>query len=334
VVKVLEGIVSGQFEAQSIPEKWAKEIVDPAMAELGISSKDMPKELFSSAVPGGRDPTRCFEILEQVLQLFTPMLKEFKEASRINSQRKELIAGINSQRKELIAEAKLQLKKKINFPRLTKPHPDAKKVISDNGILICFSFILTLNEHVFKDLVPYINLRNRSSYATRMFKKCRPLFLHVQKKLVQWKKLLTASARQPGPRPVTGDQLNVKINRFLAMKLREKAQRDTRGVSCFNQMFRQLYRANPAFIRSRADEQHRPWKVETIGEHADDYGGVYRDMIENMANELQSNTLDLFIPTPNTKHKVGNYQGCWLPNPALSTDKAAIERFEFLQGRY
>ena len=52
----------------------------------------------------------------------------------------------------------------------------------------------------------------------------------------------------------------------------------------------------------------RAWKVRLVGEGADDAGGVFDDTITEMCNELESGTVNLFVPTPNSIAETGQYR--------------------------
>ncbi|CAL1541385.1 unnamed protein product [Lymnaea stagnalis] len=93
----------------------------------------------------------------------------------------------------------------------------------------------------------------------------------------------------------------------------------TRGKKCrpvYTQIAQQVVKLKPDDLRLPA----RAWKVKLIGEGADDAGGVFDDTITEMCLELESGTVPLLIPTPNSKNESGNNRDRYLLNPSLSVD--------------
>ncbi|XP_020630073.1 probable E3 ubiquitin-protein ligase HERC1 isoform X4 [Orbicella faveolata] len=91
------------------------------------------------------------------------------------------------------------------------------------------------------------------------------------------------------------------------------------------QVARQVVKLNPADLRLPS----RAWKVNLLGEGADDAGGVFDDTITEMCQELQSYVVKLLIPTPNSITEVGYNRDRFLLNPAASSD-SDLELFTFL----
>ena len=52
----------------------------------------------------------------------------------------------------------------------------------------------------------------------------------------------------------------------------------------------------------------RAWKVQLIGEGADDAGGVFDDTITEMCVELETGVVPHLLPTPNSRTETGNNQ--------------------------
>lgn len=61
------------------------------------------------------------------------------------------------------------------------------------------------------------------------------------------------------------------------------------------------------------------WQVAFAGEGGDDYGGLFRESIREMAADLQSPATGLFIPVPNSRNATGFNRDTFLPNPACTT---------------
>ena len=74
---------------------------------------------------------------------------------------------------------------------------------------------------------------------------------------------------------------------------------------------------------------HRVWKVKFIGESVDDCGGGYSESIAEMCEELQSGSLPLLIPTPNSRDDGSNTDDYFILNPQANS-KQDLEMFHFL----
>ena len=73
----------------------------------------------------------------------------------------------------------------------------------------------------------------------------------------------------------------------------------------------------------------RCWSVSFVGEAAADAGGPYRDSIENIAKELESDQLPLLIKSSNNRNDHGNNRDCFIVNPS-SRSPTHLEMFKFL----
>ena len=69
------------------------------------------------------------------------------------------------------------------------------------------------------------------------------------------------------------------------------------------------------------------WQVSFVGEGGDDYGGLFRESIRELAAELQNphaSPRALFIPSPNLRHNQGFNRECFLPNPDTTLCSAKV----------
>ncbi len=108
----------------------------------------------------------------------------------------------------------------------------------------------------------------------------------------------------------TGYGTSITVNRPRALKARAKGT-DTDGrKSVFGQIYRQLHFIRPSTLRTA-----RPWRVTFEGEGGTDAGGLFRDSISHMCEELESSAVPLFIPCPNARSLMGDNQEKWIPNP-------------------
>ena len=61
------------------------------------------------------------------------------------------------------------------------------------------------------------------------------------------------------------------------------------------------------------------FSVEFVGEGSIDAGGPFRETMTNLATEIESEHLPLFIKTLNNKNDHGNNRDCYILNPASNT---------------
>ena len=120
----------------------------------------------------------------------------------------------------------------------------------------------------------------------------------------------------------------VNINRFKANRLRERGKCDERGTrTCFGQLFRRLNGADVTGFR--ASKGVRVWKTTFVGEGGIDAGGLYRELLHVVAQELQSPQLPLFILCPNGREQIGQNRDKWVPSPS-ATAPLHLAMYEFL----
>ena len=88
------------------------------------------------------------------------------------------------------------------------------------------------------------------------------------------------------------DATIVMLNRFKATKLRARAEAERSGAgTLFSQLHTQVARVKPRAL-CRPDKAFR---VNLVGEAADDHGGPYREALAEISREVQSSALPLFI---------------------------------------
>jgi len=90
-------------------------------------------------------------------------------------------------------------------------------------------------------------------------------------------------------------------------------------------VYRQLHFLRPSQLRT----DRRPWQITYEGEGGQDAGGLFRDSLTAICNDLQSKHLPLFVPCPNQHTKFGDNQEKWLPNPA-SKSSLHLSMFAFV----
>lgn len=121
-------------------------------------------------------------------------------------------------------------------------------------------------------------------------------------------KPLLAKAKRNGPQP------SVKVNRQTAMGV-DNSEVVNVDNSIFVQVYNELgdHARSDAIFRGSSDKW---FSVSLIGEHAQDAGGVFRETISNMGDDLMSERTPLFIKTPNQREQLGDQQDMWMPNPS------------------
>lgn len=65
------------------------------------------------------------------------------------------------------------------------------------------------------------------------------------------------------------------------------------------------------------------------GEGAQDIGGVFRDSLVNICDELEDPVLPLLIKSPNNRNDHGSHRDCFILNPT-STSPSHLEMYKFL----
>eukprot|EP00920_Eleutheroschizon_duboscqi_P023727 GHVT01059078.1.p1 GENE.GHVT01059078.1~~GHVT01059078.1.p1 ORF type:complete len:996 (-),score=273.43 GHVT01059078.1:474-3077(-) len=99
------------------------------------------------------------------------------------------------------------------------------------------------------------------------------------------------------------------------LRSRKAAEAAAMRNSVFGQIFCQLRHVDPRRLRA----SRRPWYVLYEGEGGVDAGGIFRDALTHVCQELQSNSTCLLLPTPNSRSADDGHLDSWLPNGALSS---------------
>jgi len=145
----------------------------------------------------------------------------------------------------------------------------------------------------------------RAASHGKLLLSCRQLLLP---------ELRDASLREVVDRTVTTGEEALHLDRTTAMQCHESGACDNSGdVMIFSQAATQAVRWPSKIFRS----QTPPFRVRYRDEPGQDSGGVYRDFLDTVANELMSPQLPVLIPTPNQHSDVGEHRDAFLLNPAL-----------------
>lgn len=140
-------------------------------------------------------------------------------------------------------------------------------------------------------------------------------------KEVLWNRALDETKCQPSDR-------ELELDRFRSVKLKEMKKTDAKGKrSLFGQAFQQLNNRDPKMFR--LEKNKCAWKTVFKGEFSDDYGGPYRQSIEDFCNELHSDLLPLFIKCPNGRENIGTNREKFVPRPS-SISPLHLAMYEFV----
>ena len=79
----------------------------------------------------------------------------------------------------------------------------------------------------------------------------------------------------------------------------------------------------------RQGVEARCWYVKFVGEASVDAVGPFRDSLDNVVAELESDVLPLLIKTSNNRNDHGTNRDCYMINPS-SRSPTHLEMFKFL----
>ena len=123
--------------------------------------------------------------------------------------------------------------------------------------------------------------------------------------------------------------ISIHVNRKKAKDFIENGKIDDKGEqTVFSQVMKGLQAGNYQGMRINSADK-KAWFVKFIGELALDQGGLFRESLTELCNELQTPSLNLLIPTQNQKSNQGESRDKWTINPTASSI-AHSKMFEFL----
>lgn len=130
----------------------------------------------------------------------------------------------------------------------------------------------------------------------------------------------------------TGRQGNVGItlDNMRAMTAQDKGIVDPESSECiFVQAFHELHGQPDTLWRGKLDNKQKLFAVKYMGEDGMDWGGVFRDAVNRMVEDLCSPRLDLLTLCPNGRIQDGINTDAYLPNPR-HTSPRTMAMFEFV----
>ncbi len=129
--------------------------------------------------------------------------------------------------------------------------------------------------------------------------------------------------------PANSDRPSITLARHKAFVLHSSGQVDHAGkLSLFGQLM-QATKDRISIFQKKPGEDSYPYRVEFKGEGGSDAGGLFRESIDQICEELQSSCLPLFIPTPNNKTAFGEDREKWTITPS-SKQATHLEMYGFL----
>lgn len=160
-------------------------------------------------------------------------------------------------------------------------------------------------------LLPFIGLGPISSVKgtlTELIHRCTREFLFLQTKMQVWEKLWSRMYSNERSSKV------VELNRYRAGELKSRLTEGTvtnYSDSVFVQLFTQLWKVPPNLLR-RLDG--RAWFSKFVREPAIDDGGLYRETISTICDELNSSCVPIFVPCSNGLVNQGMYRETLVAN--------------------
>jgi len=103
----------------------------------------------------------------------------------------------------------------------------------------------------------------------------------------------------------------------------------TLNEGVFVQAFEQLDRKQGSLFRQKLDERDRLFEVSYKGEDGLDWGGLFRESLTRITEDVFSTGLNLLVPCPNARATQGLNLDKYVPNPA-HTSPRLLRMFHFL----
>ena len=173
-----------------------------------------------------------------------------------------------------------------------------------------FVFLLSKFELINSEILKLLSINEVSSDKTFLQKVIGECvgYISSETRLEQFRKALGELPR------LSADYRYAKIDRFKANMFYNKKVPDTQfEETIFAQFYNELkaLTSKQFFLKSGS----RLARIELKNENATDQGGPYHEVFSNFCQELESESLDLFIKTPNNKNEVGLFKDKYMVNP-------------------
>eukprot|EP00903_Cladosiphon_okamuranus_P019656 g18070.t4 len=176
------------------------------------------------------------------------------------------------------------------------------------------ALLLRLNDRI-ERVLPVIDLASEQtdSLGCQVREMNHLVLPHIKNAVLE-----AALAATQGP----GDGVAVTLDNIKAMLSRDRGEKDLASSQCvFAQAYRQLRDTDPKLLRTVWDGE-RVFQINFVGEDGVDAGGVFREGMSRMVEDLFSPDLNLLMQCPNGRHAVGQNNETFVPNPQHSSPLA------------
>jgi len=184
-------------------------------------------------------------------------------------------------------------------------------------------FLQSFNQYL-QQILPFIDVTNlvKHSLGFKLRRLSHLVFHNIKSSVLD-----SAKQRTQGS---GGSSLTITLDNFAASLSLEMKQNTILTSRCiFIQAFQALKTKDTKLLRSCWDGD-RVFQVTFRGENGSDAGGVFREGMSRIIEDLFSDQLNLVIPCPNARHEIANNSDKYIPNPRLCNTPLALEMFEFI----
>lgn len=199
--------------------------------------------------------------------------------------------------------------------------------LSHYSVMDIYSRVMTFQtiNNSIESLIPIINLKNNDelSLGSSVRKYSRYLFMSLKQPILD--RAIKATAVSSGK----GLPINLKLDNMKSIESGELKRMDP-SVSqcCFVQAFRQLQNKDADAFKY-VFSGDRVFQITFVAESGMDAGGVYREGMSRICEDLFSPNFNLLLICPNGQHDVHVNIDKYIPNPQ-QTGPLALEMFEFV----
>eukprot|EP00475_Leptophrys_vorax_P044051 TRINITY_DN8686_c0_g1_i1.p1 TRINITY_DN8686_c0_g1~~TRINITY_DN8686_c0_g1_i1.p1 ORF type:complete len:636 (-),score=165.67 TRINITY_DN8686_c0_g1_i1:54-1961(-) len=299
-VLLVSGIIDALLQHKDMPEDFSNKVVK------AISSWSSEKEFRAAKNPD-----------------LTAFLLEFQNLNSLFSKTQDcqLVQLINRTAEKLDLNPRSMKANEWQPSKEDLLHFDQIENLPLRALQTRFYVLQQLNMKV-SSVLPYVDFSLPSGYSSLAdgIRSIRNLIFWKTKESL-WMTALDSTVCPP-------TDVELVLDRFKAKKLKDRGKVDDKGKkSLFGQAFQQLYHREPRMFR--LEKNKCAWKTIFKGEFSDDYGGPYRNSIDDICRELQSSVLQLFIRCPNGRENIGGNREKFVPRPS-STGPLHIKMYEFV----
>lgn len=190
----------------------------------------------------------------------------------------------------------------------------------------CRMLVLEQFNRCLETILPLVNLQSTDplSLGATLRRCSRYVFMSIKEPMLE--KALQATAAPSG---TSGVPAALVLDNMKALTSRDKNQIDlVHSQSCFAQAFRQL-REKDSVVYRYIFSGDRVFSINFHGESGIDAGGVFREGVSRIVEDLFSPHFNLLLLCPNGQHETHINLDKYVPNPA-HTGPLALEMFEFM----